>query len=168
MKNALSASVACTLACLLCTGCSTRTIALETTRQSEISDLPLPQPGYDHYIAWIPGKQADTPTVARTLVHIALGNARQQTGKELCTGAILVSGEIASETGPVAAHNPDSPEHGPAWYYRISQHPGFGGCGLASQELLYQALQEHLPPWIRLETANSGGMPTPALLGSAR
>jgi len=168
MKNALSASVVFTLACLLCTGCSTRATAPGAASHPDITDLPLAQPGYDHYIAWIPRRQAETPTVARTLMHIALGNARRQTGEELCAGASLVSGEIASETGPIAARNPDSPDHGPAWYYRISRQPGLGGCDLASQDRLYQAMQEHLPPWISLESATPIDMPAPALLGSAR
>jgi hypothetical protein len=168
MKNALSASVVFTLACLLCSGCTTRVTPLITTGQSGMPDLPAPQPGYDHYIAWIPGRQAENPTVARTLTHIALGNARRQTGDELCGGTSLISGEIADETGPIAIRNPDSPGYGPVWYYRISRQPGLGGCDLASQERLYQALQQHLPTWIRLETAATNVMPAPALLGSAQ
>jgi len=166
MKNLPHICLVISLVCMVHTGCAIRPASTLSPDQPAFSSLPPPEPGHDHYIAWVPGDRAQTATVARTLTHISLGRARALAGIELCAGASLVSGDITSVQGPVPALNPQRPDAGPAWYYRISLQPGLHGCESQSQTSLYRALQGNLPDWITLETASSAAFT--GLLQSAR
>ena len=115
--------------------------------------IPDPDPSQVHYIAWVPRDQAQTAAVARALTHIALGNARERTGNELCGGTWLFNGKVTGRVEPTPARAPESSGHYPAWYYRISLLPGLAGCDSASREDLYDSLEEALPAWITLRRA---------------
>ena len=58
--------------------------------------LPALDPTQVHYIAWVPRDQAQTGAVARALTHIAVGNAREKTGKDWCGGTWLLNGKITA------------------------------------------------------------------------
>ena len=162
-----AAWIALCLACVLHGGCAGRPVVMSVARQPVLDSLPAAEPGQDHYIAWIPGTQAATPTAARALMHVALGRARAEAGRELCAGSGLVSGGITGEWGPVPALDPQHPDRAPAWYYRISQQPGLHGCDSRRQEQLYRALQARLPGWITLQMARTTARNT-ALTGHTR
>ena len=106
-------------------------------------------PVLDHFIARVPYHLADTATEARAMTHIAIGRAKARTGNALCGRAWLVTGPASGTTGPRLANAAG----GPAWYYRVSHQPGLAGCGTASREDLYEALEGMLPAWITLRRA---------------
>ena len=106
-------------------------------------------PLLDHFVARVPYRFADTATEARAMTHVAVGRAKARTGKELCGRTWLVTGPASGTTGPRLTNTAGEP----AWYYRISHQPGLAGCGTASREDLYEALEGMLPAWITLRRA---------------
>lgn len=149
-----------TCACIL-QGCTTPRQPFPATEMIASSEIPPPDPALDSYIALVPVEIAQTATVARAMAHISLGRARDRTVEELCAeGERLIPGEIADVTGPYPAADPDMPDGGPVWYYRISQQPGLGGCPEVQETRLFETMQSNLPAWIRIERAVA---PYPAL-----
>lgn len=132
--------------------CATRGAAGEA-RLVAAEDIPEADPALDHYVAWVPRDAAQTPTVAMALTHISMGYAKEQAARSFCGNAWLVDESIKEQTGPVATIAPEAIGRYPAWYYRISLQPGLHGCEQTSTSQLYQAIQDNLPEWIRLETA---------------
>lgn len=130
-------------------GCATPVTAGNDARNS----IPPANPALDHYIAWVPRKQAATATVARARTHVALGDAKERTAKSLCDGAWLLDGPVVDRVGPVAVVHAVSGKSVNGWYYRISRSPGIRNCGNASKGEVYESLAAHLPGWLNLETA---------------
>ena len=115
--------------------------------------IPAADPALDHYIAWVPMELAQTAAVARAVTHISLGNARERTGQQLCSGSRLMNGQVAALIGPLPAIAPPHAGGYPAWYYRISQAPGLQGCAVTGNARLYRFLQGQLPDWISIQPA---------------
>lgn len=115
--------------------------------------IAAPDPEQVHYIAWVPREQAQTAAVAKALTHIALGNARERTGEELCGGNWLFNRKVTGRVEPIPAWSPASSGSYPAWYYRISHQPGFHGCASRPATQLYRKMQANLPAWIAITPA---------------
>ena len=128
--------------------CSHQPTARLPAGMMNASALPASDPGLDHYIAWVPTDAAQTATVAEAMVHISLQHAREEVSEEMCSGQPIARGMVVEKHGPVAVRTPAGMGATPAWYYRISQHPGLQGCGAESANSLYRALQSRLPAWI--------------------
>jgi len=133
-------------------GCATRG-AVGAAGPLDAKDIPEADPALDRYVAWVPRDAAQTPAVAIALIHISMGYAKEQAARSCCGDNRLVDGPVTEQTGPLAAIAPDAIGRYPAWFYRISLQPGLHGCEQTSAPQLYQAIQDNLPGWIRLETA---------------
>jgi len=151
IRTLLMVSLAC--AVLYLQGCATTTATTATAASEPGTRIPAADPAFDHYIAWIPRDQAQTPTVAKALTHITLGNAKEQAARQLCKGAWLLNGRVTDRVGPLPATAPQASGGYPAWYYRISHQPGLHGCPAATGKQVYQSLENHLPRWLSIETA---------------
>ena len=141
---------------LLQQGCTTqRTAGSGNPPRAPVhaSTIPEIDRTQDHLIAWIPLARAQTPAVAEALVHVELANAKEHVGSRLCDGAWLVDGEVTARYGPVPATAPQDLGGYAAWYYRISQRPGLGGCDGSPAIDLYRELRSSLPRWILLQSA---------------
>ena len=125
--------------------------------------LPPTDPALDHFIAWVPLKQAQTATVAEAMTHISLQSAREQTRSAICNGNPVMQGKVIERLGPVAAMTPTSMGGQPAWYYRISQQPGVRGCNSSHSTRFFQAMQIRLPEWINIQSAQPGNNRTAGL-----
>ena len=134
-------------------GCSTIPGTTPAPDQQAATVIPGPDPALDHYIAWIPREKAQTAAVAKALTHITLGNAREQTAKELCNDSRVTGGKASSTAGPFRTLAPLTAGGYPAWYYRISQKPGLHGCTDTDSHKFYQRLQTNLPVWMSIRTA---------------
>ena len=148
---------------ILCTvlyACASQPAARLPVSMVKADALPPTTPGLDHYIAWIPLKQAQTATVAEAMTHISLNNARAQLSHDMCGGGRVSSGAIVEKIGPLAARTPASMGAYPAWYYRISQRPGLTGCRTEHRGRLYQALQTRLPRWISISPGDNADYQT--------
>lgn len=149
------------LACVVISlqGCATAT---GTTAAAGEPAIPIPaaDPALDHYIAWIPRAQAQTPTIAKTLTHITLGNAKEQAARQLCAGAWLLDGRVTERVGPLPVTAPQARGGYPAWYYRISHQPGLRGCSAATEKQIYQSLASHLPGWLSVRPAQQQAVST--------
>lgn len=157
MKSRLFACIALAAGCLCQAGCSSVPAATITPDMAAQYEIPPADPALDHFIAWVPADQAQTASVARAMTHISLGHARSDTNRELCGSAGLRQGKVVETLGPLPAISPPAQGGKPAWYYRISQPPGQPGCGQQDSAGLYQAMQEKLPDWIRIEQATDPG-----------
>lgn len=155
MRNHLLAGIITAVALLGLQGCATTGSTTLTTDAASVTSIPAANPSFDHYIAWVPRDVAQTPTVARAMTHISLGNAREQAGKELCATSRLIDGQVIALVGPLPATAPASAGSYPAWYYRISQTPGLQGCSAIGHARLYRSLQQNLPDWISIRTAGT-------------
>lgn len=142
---------------LLLQGCATnRTTPPENNHHAPVYDVMATDidPRLDHFIAWIPRDRAQTAGVARALTHIALGNAKQQVGTDDCDGGWVLNDRDAGSAGPYQAVAPRSLGGYPAWYYRISHHPGLRGCTATGSGHLYRKLAANLPGWIIIRRAS--------------
>lgn len=145
----VSITIAVTLLALQ--GCST--LSSSPAHKTAQPVIPAENPMLDHYIAWIPRKQAQTASVAEALAHISLVNAREQTASQLCAGQWMIQGKVAGNIGPLPATAPEEVGGYPAWYYRISHLPGLQGCHDTDSQALYRAMQANLPDWIDIKAA---------------
>ncbi len=162
MYQVVTRSILAISAALLC-ACASQPPGTTPAAMVNASAVPAGDPGLDHYIAWIPLEQAQTATVAEAMTHISLRNAREQTSHDLCDGRLITGGNVIERHGPVATRTPASMGGRPAWYYRISQQPGLGGCNNGRDNYLYQALQARLPRWMRLSRAGTNDVLTRGL-----
>ncbi|MGB5306034.1 MAG: hypothetical protein WBO57_07310 [Gammaproteobacteria bacterium] len=115
--------------------------------------IPALDPTQVHFIAWVPRDQAQTAAVARALTHIAVGNAREKTGNELCDGTWLLNGTVTGRVEPTPVRSPATSGGYAAWYYRISHQPGFHGCASQTPAQLYLHMQANLPAWVIITPA---------------
>jgi hypothetical protein len=136
-------------------GCATTHDVATHTYLETTAAIPTANPALDHYIAWVPLEKAQTATVAKALTHISLGNAREQTAAELCGDSSVINSKVTGSVGPVRTLTPLAAGGYPAWYYRISQHPGLHGCTGTDSHRFYQALQANLPAWINIRAAEN-------------
>lgn len=134
-------------------GCSTIPGTTPASDQQAATVIPTADPALDHYIAWIPREKAQTAAVAKALTHITLGNAREQTAKDLCNDSRVTIGKASSSVGPFRTLAPLTAGGYPAWYYRISQQPGLHGCTDTDSRRFYRILQTNLPVWMNIRTA---------------
>ena len=134
-------------------GCTVIPGTTPLSEQQAAAAIPAADPALDHFIAWIPREKAQTAAVAKALTHITLGNAREQTAEELCDDSRVTSGKVSSSVGPLRTLAPLTAGGYPAWYYRISQHPGLHGCTDTDSRRFHQRLQTNLPVWMNIRTA---------------
>jgi hypothetical protein len=120
-----------------------------------LSEMPSADPTLDHVFAWIPRDRAKTASVAKAVVHVELGRAKEETGKTLCGGDWLINGASVDSIGPHPSTAPSMLGAYPAWYYHISHEPGLAGCSAVPPERLYRELGNRLPPWIILRAASA-------------
>ena len=164
MRNYPLTGIIAAVALLGFQGCATTENIPLTADAVHATAIPATDPAFDHYIAWVPQELAQTPTVARAVAHISLGNAREQAGKKLCAGSMLRNGQVTALVGPLPATAPAGAGGYPAWYYRISQTPGLHGCPSIGNTRLYQSLQQNLPDWISIRTAGTPAAEVHAML----
>lgn len=134
-------------------GCAMTNATTDDASRNALTEIPPEDPVLDHYIAWVPLKQAQTAGVARAMTHISLGNAREQVAKELCGDHRVIKQPVTDSVGPVQALAPAVAGGYPAWYYRISQPPGPAGCADTDSQLFREAIGSRLPVWIDIHTA---------------
>ena len=134
-------------------GCAMTNATTADDFRNTLTVIPAADPVLDHYIAWVPLKQAQTAGVARAMTHISLGNAREQVAEELCGDHHVIKQPVTDSVGPVQALAPVAAGGYPAWYYRISQAPGSGGCADTDSQLFREAVESKLPAWIHIHTA---------------
>jgi hypothetical protein len=118
------------------------------------SDMTPADPHLDHIFAWIPRDRAKTASVAEALVHIELGQAKDEVGKTLCGGDWLINGASVDSIGPYPSTAPVMLGGYPAWYYHVSHEAGLAGCSAMPTEKLYWELGNRLPPWITVKAAS--------------
>jgi hypothetical protein len=135
-------------------GCAMTNATTHNASSVTLTEIPAADPVLDHYIAWVPLKQAQTAGVARAMTHISLGNAREQVAKELCGDHRVIKQAVTDSVGPVQALAPAMAGGYPAWYYRISQSPGPAGCADTDSQLFREAIGSKLPVWLDLHTAS--------------
>jgi len=153
MIRTLAAIIAATLVALQ--GCAVTAGMPTLTEQQTATAIPATDPALDHYIAWIPREKAQTAAVAKALIHIILGNAREQTAAELCNGAPVINGKVTGSIGPLPVLAPLTAGGYPAWYYRISQQPGLHSCAENDHNRFYRILQANLPVWMNITPAEN-------------
>jgi hypothetical protein len=134
-------------------GCAMTSATIADAPGNTFTEIPAADPVLDHYIAWVPLKQAQTTGVARAMTHISLGNAREQAAEELCGEHRVLKQPITDSVGPVQALAPAAVGGYPAWYYRISQAPGPDGCTDTDSQRFREAVGSKLPAWINIHTA---------------
>jgi hypothetical protein len=156
VNSRLLASVVLVASCLWQGGCSTVQAPAISPPIAVTTAIPPADRTLDNFIARIPVEQAQTAAVARAMTHISLGNARVLASRKMCGGIGLRQGKVTESVGPVPVHSPATQGGKPVWYYRISQQPGLSGCETHNSTTLYQAMQEELPGWIRIEPAGTG------------
>jgi hypothetical protein len=136
--------------------CTTQQPLIQTgsaTKPADRLDRMQADPHLDHVFAWIPRDRAKTASVAEALVHIELARAKEEVGTKLCGGGWLLSGHPVESFGPYPATAPVALGGYPAWYYHLSDEPGFTGCATVPTATLYQELGNRLPPWINVRAA---------------
>jgi len=143
-------------ACTLLAACTTNQAIVSGFSPTTDTAIPAMDPTQVHYIARVPRDQAQTAAVAKALTHIAVGNARERTGKEMCGGTWLLNGKVTGRVEPTPVWSPSSTGGYPAWYYRISHQPGFHGCTNQPSTQLYRQMQANLPAWIAITPATQG------------
>ena len=138
--------------CAWLAGCAASPTARLMPDSYDHAQIPPATRSSDHYSAWIPDSRAPTATVAQAIVHVALGEARLQAGKQLCN-ASLQPAQVMGIVGPL--HIRETPDQGGQafWFYRISVQPGMHGCREIDQSEQYRALQGNLPAWLQLSPA---------------
>lgn len=152
MVHATAAGIlALTLAALQ--GCAMTNTGTADAFSHSLTEIPAANPVLDHYIAWVPLKQAQTASVAQAMTHISLGNAREQVAAELCGNHRVLKQPVIDSVGPVQMLAPAAAGGYPAWYYRISQPPGPHGCTAADSQQFLEAVDSKLPAWIDIHTA---------------
>ena len=134
-------------------GCAMTAATTPDAFMNTLTEIPAADPVLDHYIAWVPLKQAQTAGVARAMTHISLGNAREQVAEELCGDNRMIKQPVTDSVGPVQTLAPATAGGYPAWYYRISQPPGPHGCTETNSLQFREALASKLPAWIDIQTA---------------
>jgi hypothetical protein len=144
-----------TCAVLYLHGCATTTGTTAAATGTAGENIPVADPAFDHYIAWIPRDRAPNSTVAKALTHITLGKAKEEAARQLCGGAWLLDGRVIDRVGPLPAIAPAASGGYPAWYYRVSHQPGLRGCSNATDVELYQSLGAHLPGWLSIQAAET-------------
>lgn len=145
MKNR-SAQFGLVLSALVISGCSglSNQAALDSN-QAAAAMRP------NQVMAWVPADQARTPTVARAMVHIALGNAKQATEQQLCQGEWIFTGDVEETEAPNRGLAPANLGGFSAWQYRIAWSPELPDCPQASAEEYYRTLSSHLPSWMLVQ-----------------
>jgi hypothetical protein len=141
---------------VLLSGCTTQGTVPESGlagKSAVGADITPADPHLDHVFAWIPRDRAKTAAVAEALVHIELGRAMGEVGKTLCGGGWPINGPPVESFGPWPAMAPPALGGYPAWYYHLSQKPGFAGCAAVPNAALYRELDARLPPWISVRAA---------------
>ncbi len=154
-------TAACTL-CILLQAC-------HTLQEAERVEARLPPPSSasldtamsgeqlsareDHFIAWVPRSMAPTEAVAAALAQVEWGNAREQAGRELCSGNWLFNGAVTERIDPYPVTAPAQLGGYPAWYYRVSHRPGIRGCTNATSRQVYALIRANLPRWTIVRTA---------------
>ena len=158
-RNTSPASL-CLCLCAWLAGCTTAPTAQFIPNSYVHTEIPPATPLFDHYSAWIPASRAPTATVAQAMVHVALGEARLQAGKQLC-GSSLQPAQVMGSVGPLYIRAAPDLGDRAFWYYRVSQQPGMQGCTNVNLSDQYRALEDNLPAWIRLSPATD----TPSAVG---
>ena len=141
---------------LLLTACATQAPVTESGAARKAAfgaDIAQADPRFDHIFAWIPRDKAKTASVAEALVHIELGAVMDEIGTTLCGGGWPINGPPVESLGPYPAMAPPALGGYPAWYYHLSQEPGFAGCAAVPAATLYRELDDRLPPWISVKAA---------------
>lgn len=152
MNHPARTSLRCLPLCACLSACAVPALPHFASLSAVDEAIPPAPAGLDQYSAWIPASDAPTASVAQAMVHVALGEARQRAGTQLC-GYSLQTGEIIESTGPLRVMRTNGLRTKQYWYYRISQQPGLPGCGNADEKPSYQALRDALPRWIELSPA---------------
>jgi hypothetical protein len=158
-------STALVVLTVLLPGCATHRMAMNegAVRDSVgTDDIPAADPRFDHIFAWIPRDRAKTASVAEALVHIELGRAKDEVGKELCGGEWLINGASVDSIGPYPTTAPVMLGGYPAWYYHVSHKPGLLGCPAMPSTKLYLELGTRLPQWIIVKPASLQASEKPA------
>lgn len=117
----------------------------------QVQEAPVGQ-GHNQVIAWLPHDTAQSPTVARAMTLVALGDAKRKTEAALCHGEWVFSGEVDEAGMPARATAPTSLGRYAAWHYRIAWNPDLPDCGDVRPQEYYQALSAHLPEWMLVQS----------------
>ena len=94
-------------------GCAMTNATTADDFRNTLTVIPAADPVLDHYIAWVPLKQAQTAGVARAMTHISLGNAREQVAEELCGDHHVIKQPVTDSVGPVQTLAPAAAGAGP-------------------------------------------------------
>lgn len=138
-------------------GCATQRGEMgqgEVGKSVGVSNITPADPHLDHIFAWIPRDRAQTASVAKALVYIELGRAKEEVSTILCGGDWLINSASVNSIGPYTATAPVILGGYPAWYFHVSHKPGLAGCPAMPAETLYRELGNRLPPWITVRAAS--------------
>jgi hypothetical protein len=138
--------------CVWLAGCALSSATGFIPAISADTAIPPASPALDQVSAWIPETAAATPTAAQAMVHVALGKARLQAGRQLC-GSGLQPAPVMETVGPLRVRQTPAQGGGTFWYYRISQQPGLPGCSSIDRDEQYRAVQANLPAWMKITPA---------------
>jgi hypothetical protein len=139
----------CSCLCAWLAGCSMSSTLRFSPDIAADTEIPPASPVLDQVSAWIPENTAATATAAQAMVHVALGKARLQAGRQLC-GNSLQPAPVVESVGPIRVRQAPAQGGGVYWYYRISQQPGLQDCASVDHDEQYRAIQANLPEWVRI------------------
>lgn len=103
-------------------------------------------------VAWVPVDQAQTPTVVRARMLVALGKAKKTTERELCAGQWVFTGNVDESAPPQRGQAPQVLGAYAAWQYRIHWNPALPDCGNITSRDYFRTLSAHLPNWVVVQS----------------
>lgn len=103
-------------------------------------------------VAWVPVNQAETPTVVRAMMLVALGKAKKSTEKQLCAGQWVFTGDVDENAAPQRALAPNALGAYSAWEYRIRWNPSLPDCANVADSEYYRTLSANLPSWVIVQS----------------
>lgn len=108
---------------------------------------------YDEVTARLPLAQAPVASVVLARINVALHQARQRAGQQLCAGQWTPSGALYLEQGPQLEEHSPATTRGPYWSYRSLRQPSTAPCQGISRDRFFQEMSRHLPDWITVRPA---------------
>ncbi len=103
-------------------------------------------------VAWIPVDQAETPTVVRAMMLVALGKAKKSTEQQLCNGQWVFTGDVEENAAPQRGLAPNALGSYAAWQYRIRWNPALPDCANIASSEYFRSLSANLPNWVVVQS----------------
>lgn len=123
------------------------------SQQAALLLTPGRHEDYDEVTARLPLAQAPVASVALARINVALHQARQRAGQQLCADQWTPSGALYLEWGPQLEEHSPATTRAPYWSYRSLRQPSTAACQGISRDRFFQEMSRHLPDWITVRPA---------------